>query len=413
MSIATQVDIDLFAGPGGWDEGIAPLGFHPVGFEWDAAACRTARAAGHYRHQADIAALEPRKIVAGFADHVRLLLGSPPCQGFSPAGAGRGRDDAHLLLARLAEVRTLRHLEDAIADLHEQMTDDRSLLVLEPLRWALALRPTFIALEQVAPVRAIWEACAVILRAAGYSVEVGLLSAEQYGVPQTRKRAILVARNDGATASLPAPTHSKYHSRTPAKLDDGVLPWVSMSQALAWGLADRPSPTITAGGTDTGGAEPIAHLSRYVSRDGFVQRSNYSAGKTGGGTAEERGRTIREAAAPSVTVTSKGFSWVPTGLPTETVFRASNQDHAARRPLTAPAPTIVGGERSNKVEWMDANSATDRRASGVRVTVEEASVLQSFPADYPWHGSKGDRYRQVGDAVPPLLAQHIVRAITA
>jgi DNA (cytosine-5)-methyltransferase 1 len=51
--------LDLFAGPGGWDEGIRDLGICPLGIEWDAAACATARAAGHRRLQADVAALDP------------------------------------------------------------------------------------------------------------------------------------------------------------------------------------------------------------------------------------------------------------------------------------------------------------------------------------------------------------------
>ena len=80
----------------------------------------------------------------------------------------------------------------------------------------------------------LWDACAVILRAYGYSIDTGVLNSEQYGVPQTRRRAVLVAHKDRAEA-LPTPTHSRYYSRSPAKLDPGVLPWVSMSDALGWG----------------------------------------------------------------------------------------------------------------------------------------------------------------------------------
>ena len=47
----------------------------------------------------------------------------------------------------------------------------------------------------------------------------------------------------------------------------------------------------------------------------------------------------------------------------------------------------------------------------MRVTVQEAGILQSFPADYPWKDTKSQQYRQVGDAVPPLLAMHILRPL--
>jgi DNA (cytosine-5)-methyltransferase 1 len=88
-------------------------------------------------------------------------------------------------------------------------------------------------------------------------------------------------------------------------------------------------------------------------------------------------------------------------------------------------------ERSNKVEWVHERPATtvqgdpriaqpghrdreggERQFEGesVRVTVQEAAILQSFPPDYPWQGTKSAQFRQVGDAVPPLLAAHVIAA---
>lgn len=394
--------IDLFAGPGGWDEGIRPLGLWPLGIEWDDAAIETAQAAGHLRYQADIAQLRPLDFSGA-----RGLIASPPCQGFSMAGKGRGRKDSELLLSMLSLVTDAESLRAAISLLHDEMTDDRSLLVLEPLRWALELTPQWLAWEQVPAVLPIWESCSVILRGAGYSVETRVLNAEQYGVPQTRRRAILVARRDG-DARLPEPTHSRYYSRTPAKLDEGVLPWVSMAQALG---------------------------SAY---EGLAVRSNYGTG----GDPKQRGtRTVNE---PSATITSKAGR-------NQWVFRNGNQEHSAVRRLDQPAPTIHFAQRQRVVTWEpvlanagdpaesaawvhnrpsptivgsfapDVVAAPGYRKPGygpwqkavgsVRVTVQEAAVLQSFRADYPWQGSKTAQYRQVGDAVPPLLARHIVETV--
>src|SRR6202008_4622511 len=85
--------VDLFGG-GGWEEGLRELGYTAVGIDTDAWACATARAAGHERVEADIAALDP----LAFAP-VWGLIGSPPCQASSTAGKGLGRQDKPRVIA--------------------------------------------------------------------------------------------------------------------------------------------------------------------------------------------------------------------------------------------------------------------------------------------------------------------------
>lgn len=53
------------------------------------------------------------------------------------------------------------------------------------------------------------------------------------------------------------------------------------------------------------------------------------------------------------------------------------------------------------------------QVEAVRLTVEQAAAVQGFPADHPWAGTKADQYRQIGNAVPPPMAQAVLSALTA
>jgi DNA (cytosine-5)-methyltransferase 1 len=411
--------LDLFAGPGGWDQGLATLGHHGVlGIEWDKAACDTALAAGHARLWADVAALPVEAVTAAYGPF-DALIASPPCQAWSMAGKRAGeldRANCHTLADRMAA-------GDDSTDWTE-WEDERSPLVCQPVRWARELRPRAIVLEEVPAVASLWEHFARIFRGWGYSVWTGDLNAADYGVPQTRTRRILIARRDGITAAPPAPTHTA-HPHIGADLFGGELsPWVTMAQALGWseGLevntrGDRQTP----GGNEFSADRPSWALTEKT-RSWFV-----AAGVTG------EGRPKDPATQPADTLTGKGTAYW---------LRMGNQEKSAIRSVEEPAPTVLFGARSNKVEWFYDRPATTVVGSfkpeiisppgyrtdvsrqnaeggvrvtvaegGVRVTVAEGGVLQSFPPDYPWQGSRTKQYQQVGNAVPPQLAAHVLSTV--
>ena len=362
--------VDLFAGPGGWDIAANSLGMHVVGIEWDQAACDTRRAAGLATVQGDVRKFGPGSTFFNTLHRqgVKGFIASPPCQTFSMAGSGSGRKNLDKVIDA---VHALSYGNwDAV-----DWEDDRTSLVVEPLRWILASveRGTpfkWIALEQVPTVLPVWQAYADVLAYHGYVVNTAILSAEQYGVPQTRRRAVLVAEWEGY-AHLPLPTHSRYHSRDPQRLDEGVEKWVTMAEALGWGYKQRPAHTVCAGGARTGGAaEPFtkqpreAMIRASLDPELWAMRSNYSGPPSATKrTAAERGRGLRPLEAPAFAITSKGFDF-------------QGPDSAKVRP-----------------------------------TVQEVAALQTFPADHPWQGNKGKQHEQIGNAVPPRLAEAILDAL--
>lgn len=231
--------LSLYGGPGGWCEGLRLLGLSSIGIEWDAAACATRHAAGHRTIRADVTAM-PAAHLRGKVD---LLIASPPCTAFSMAGKGAGRE----VLAQLTEA---MYRGDWTA-----MRDDHPMVVWAPLdvgRWIEDCQPSMIALEQVPPALPLWDALGHWLRAHGWHAEARVLNAADYGVPQTRKRAFLVAGRE--PVALPEPTHE----RTPVDSFFGTkAKWVSMADALGWGMTERPVVTLTAGSGRQGGPDPL------------------------------------------------------------------------------------------------------------------------------------------------------------
>ncbi|MBY6540054.1 DNA cytosine methyltransferase [Rhodococcus sp. BP-349] len=314
--------VDLFAGPGGLDVGAHWLGMKTNGIELDRHACATRASARLPTVRGDVRDFGPDD----FAD-ANILAGGPPCQTYTLAGNGAGRQALNKVLALVDEMA-------GGADVTKSLTmfeDERTGLVLEPLRWALQAvrlgRPyEAVVMEQVPAVLPIWQAIQTALERHGYGADCGILRTEQFGVPQTRRRAILIARWQGQVR-LPAPTHQHFRKGVPRQAEMGLEPWVSMSEAL--------------------GRE-----------HSFTVVSNYGSG----GDPKNRGR----------------------------------------REWDEPSATVTGKVTRNRIELADGTTTN--------LTLQEAGRLQTFPSDYPWSGN--DVSQQIGNAIPPRLAAHVLAAAT-
>ncbi len=364
-----------FSGGGGWEVALQHHGHHATCIEYNKDAVATLRAAGFgpVVHDSITAVRDmvDNPIESWFEGHIF----SPPCQPFSVSGKKEGVPYIGVLIKALRLIAF--HNQKPESAINAVGLDERAMLTLEPMYWITRGTPGWAVMEQVPTVLPIWEAYATILREYGYKTWAGVLNAEQYGTPQARRRAVLIA-HDSRAVGPPTPTHSQYHRRSPERLDEGVLPWVSMAEALA-----RPDDEL------------VGFPRRYDGRgDVIVIDGN-----------EYRARDMRPTSLPAQVVTEKARSWqviAPNGGDTSWVTRR-------------PSPTIVGSFRPDIVAAPGYRKAGDgprqNQPGSVKITVQEAGVLQGFPRDYPWQGSRSAQFLMAGNAVPVQMAKAVLGVV--
>ncbi|MGW5000016.1 DNA cytosine methyltransferase [Streptomyces hydrogenans] len=344
-----------------------------IGVEWEKSTRETRKAAGLRTTTIhDVAKVNPLDPEVASA---RVLTGGPPCQTYSVAGSREGHkalDEVRDLAELVGLSKTVGELEKAWAMVEErarvlEWTDERTGLVLQPLRWIVEKRLKSdpydaVVLEQVPTVLPVWKTYRTILRELGYDAECEILHTEEYGVPQTRRRAVLIARHRGSTGqTLPFPesTHQRYRKGAER------LP-VQESEASEHETPQRPL-------FDVAGQEPPRPPWGWVSMHDvlvetrptpFVVRSNYGSG----------------------------------GDPSKRGIRTSDM----------PSATVTGKVRRNKVFELHVgkNGEVALGPEQARFSPPEAGLLQTFPAAYPWKGT--DVAQQIGNAIPPRLAVHIL-----
>ena len=394
--------LELFAGAGGAALGLRAAGYHGNHYEWDHDAHATLEAAGFTAYRMDVRKARWQ----GYSRHYgapHLMWASPPCQAFSQAGSKLGAKDPRngwpwtWEAARLVKP-TWLVCENVPGLLHHSAEHCGDPDVCAGCYWLRVVVPAFRA-------RFAW-------------VGVWMLNAADYGVPQTRRRVFLVAGPHAVKP--PTPTHAAPH------LCQGLFgtlkPWVSIGEAL--GLV----------GTMDGGrnseANPGQERVRTTDEPAptLGGKGNQMVRVIGGGCNPSHAgdvRTYRDITdEPSTTVTAVQVGNAGPFVLDVGQGNARPLDQPAHTLHTAdggplPAPTVLtsevkgSGKGANAHKMQKASDALYLGTGGRRLTVAECAKLQGFPDGHPFrgHGTKASQYRQVGNAVPPALAEAIARAI--
>lgn len=359
--MATPTLIDLFAGCGGMTQGFVQEGFAPVlAVEFDRAAASTYAMNFGENHTffGDIGVLPDSEIPP--AD---LVIGGPPCQGFSNLGS-------------------------------KDVNDPRNKLWKEYLRVVTAAKPSVFVLENVERFSKSTEFQMLLAEADHgllheYELSWKVLLAADYGVPQRRPRTILIGSRIGRI-DPPAPTHS----RIPAA---GQEPWSTVRERIA-GLPKAPATTELPGRqTELFGqliSGPFSGQELHFGRNPRpVSLARYDSVPPGGGRFD-----VPEHLLP------RCWREKPTGT----------TDVMGRMKWDAPSLTIrTEFFKPEKGQYLHPQWDPDDPSDRVNrvITHLEAARLQDFPDTFKWCGTKVQIAKQIGNAVPVGLAAAVAREI--
>jgi DNA (cytosine-5)-methyltransferase 1 len=344
--------LDLFCGCGGISEGYSLAGFDIAGgIDFNENATKT------FQHNFKKAKVYDIDITTFSDDQIRneygdvdIIVGGPPCQGFSSANRWQ-----------------------------KEMEDPRNKLFFEYIRFVQVIRPKVIMIENVRGLLTRDNGYAIerikeILGSEDYNITYKVLDASEYGVPQNRKRAIIIGiRKEFKDTFFDFNLITK---QTKTTVEDAIGELYCMEQSPAGvkrieTVADTP-------------------LRKYFrTKDSIISDQDivYPAA-----IVQERIKHVPQ-----------GGNWVNVPADLWPSNRQNRHSSAYKRldPKTQSCTIDTGNAHSNYFHPIYNRIPT----------IRESARLQSFPDSFEFIGPRGSKYRQIGNAVPPLLAKAIADAI--
>ena len=327
--------IDLFCGAGGLSLGLEKAGFEiTLAVDNDVRSLETyQRNLGHKTLHGDLTRLKPKNVRRELGlGQIDLIAGGPPCQGFSIQR--RGSD-----------------------------VDERNDLLLRFLDWVVEIQPRYFLIENVSGLRGrrgrpYLERLIQRARQAGYVCQYELLNAADYGIPQIRKRMVIVGERTASpkpSFQFPQPTHTIGNYRT-----------------VRDAIADLPHPPED-------GSEHSAWPNHRADRLSPKNRERFKFVPEGGGRADIPAKYRLKC--HSVDPDKAGHRYV-----------------YGRLAWNKPASTITA--RFDSLTRGRFGHPSQTRS----ISLREGARLQSFPDTHVFVGTKVEVTRQIGNAVPPQLA---------
>ncbi|MBN1800917.1 MAG: DNA cytosine methyltransferase [Candidatus Lokiarchaeota archaeon] len=302
----------------------------------------------------DITNLDVKQTCLKYLPNSRVtgIIGGPPCQGYSSVG-NRNRNDP------------------------------RNTLVYYFIKWVETIKPWFFVMENVPGILTMDKGRVVqkikqLYNDIGYECQMRLLKASDYGIPQVRKRVFFI----GFKEKMSIPLYFRKERSNIFTVRDAlsdileIKPITGRSNGLITFNYDRP---------------PQTPYQQYLRKNSVELRDHH---------APNHGKNVKER-----------ISFIKPGenhqdLPKNYKLNSGYSNIYGRLHLNRPADTITAncGCVSAPGRFIH---PTQNRA----ISVREAARLQSFPDTYSFKGGLNQKYKQIGNAVPPLLAKRVAKTI--
>lgn len=354
--------VELFAGSGGLGTGFANAGFNIISANdvWEAASKTYVANHPNVKYVVkDIADLSGEELLEGTGytkNDVDVIIGGPPCQGFSTLGK--------------------RFIDDP-----------RNKLFKEYVRLVNEIRPKFFVMENVAGILSmekgkVLENILKSFKEIDYKLEYKLLNAAEYGVPQQRERTIFIGTRMDVEIKYPEKTHTLSNEQ---KLKKALTLWDAIGD-----LPQSDDEEIT-----TYTSEPKNNYQKKI-RNGATILANHKPS------------THNEKAKKMMKYIPMGKSvWdVKNDIPKELIPTSGYGNTYARLNANEPGMTITRNFACIS------SSRCIHPYLNRGLTAREAARIQSYPDNYIFKGSKSDIHLQIGNSVPPILAEKIANTIT-